>query len=770
MASWRRTRLVALAAVALVAICRPATAEAQALANCKVWKVTGVQTTEKVPDKPGVTHDLIKGDASGNVEIICDDLRLYADELERYSDSDWIFLRGHVLLQEPTIRINAASGRVNRLTHLGTFNQVSGTVVRELKPGETKAAIEDPDVIFSGESLEKVGPKKYKLTHGQITTCTQPTPRWDLGTSTAVITPGENVVVTNMVLRVKSVPLFYLPALYFPINKEGRSTGVLPPSFGSSSLLGFDLQNAFFWAIDRSQDATFTHDWYKKAGNGFTGEYEYAASPSARGQVSVKLIDQHETDAGSVALPAQKSYFVTGNVNQSLPNNFNLIGSTNYTSSVTSQQLYQQNLADLATSQSYLQASVSGNVGRYRLSVGASRSDYLNGSSPAQRTGALPDIQFAIPDTPVAHTQIYFGMPIDTVYRLDQSNVDDPTTNRSLWRSDLKPTLRVPISSLPFLNVTSTASWELTMWSKSADPTNVSIALDQPIWRQVFTFDTTLTGPTFSRVFNTPDSGYSEKLKHVVEPSLTFEWVSPVHDLHPVQVDGTDYLVGGTTNITYGLTNHLLARRKTKDGTPGQSSEILNVKITQTYSTNAQAAAANSSYTGSVFNPTTTVGISNFTPVALTVNANPSERLNGTFYLNYDTFFHGIASLGASSRLTDGTVQLSTGWSKTNVIDGNPQGFEVGGNNLNFQTAFRPADKKVGASYEFSWNIAQSVLVEQRAQISYNSQCCGISFNYQQLQGFGTFKPDRRFGVSISLAGLGSLSNPSTTGDNSAIR
>src|SRR5262249_2093184 len=160
------------------------------------------------------------------------------------------------------------------------------------------------------------------------TTCTQPTPRWDLGTSTAIITPGERVVVTNMVLRVKNVPLFYLPALYFPINKEGRSTGVLPPSFGSSSLLGFDLQNAFFWAIDRSQDATFTHDWYKKAGNGYTGEYEYAASPSARGQVSVRLIDQHETDAGSVPLPAQKSYFVTGNVNQSLPNNFNLVGST----------------------------------------------------------------------------------------------------------------------------------------------------------------------------------------------------------------------------------------------------------------------------------------------------------------------------------------------------------------------------------------------------------------------------------------------------------
>jgi len=279
-----------------------------------------------------------------------------------------------------------------------------------------------------------------------------------------------------------------------------------------------------------------------------------------------------------------------------------------------------------------------------------------------------------------------------------------------------------------------------------------------------------MTGPTFSRVFNTPDSGYAEKLKHIIEPSITFEWVSPVHDLHPVLLDSTDYLVGGTTNVTYSVTNHLLARRKSKDGAPGQSGEILTVKVMQTYASNALAAATNSSFTGSSFNPSTTVGVSNFTPVNVNVSATPTERLNGTFFLNYDAHFHGISSVGANSRLTDGVVQVSTNWTKTNIFDASLERFSVAGHSLGLETKYRPADRKFGASYEFNWNIAQKILVEQRAQVSYNSQCCGISFNYQELQGFGTFKPDRRFGVSISLAGLGSLSNPSTSGDNTVIR
>ena len=71
--------------------------------------------------------------------------------------------------------------------------------------------------------------------------------------------------------------------LYYPTKEEDRATGILFPTYGISSLRGQSIHNAFFWAINRSQDATFMHDWYSKAGQGVganTGT-TWAAAPTA---------------------------------------------------------------------------------------------------------------------------------------------------------------------------------------------------------------------------------------------------------------------------------------------------------------------------------------------------------------------------------------------------------------------------------------------------------------------------------------------------------
>ena len=65
-----------------------------------------------------------------------------------------------------------------------------------------------------------------------------------------------------MMLKVKGVPALYLPYMYYPLSNDNRSTGFLMPSYGSSTYKGHTISNAFFWAINRSQDATFLHDWY----------------------------------------------------------------------------------------------------------------------------------------------------------------------------------------------------------------------------------------------------------------------------------------------------------------------------------------------------------------------------------------------------------------------------------------------------------------------------------------------------------------------------
>ena len=57
-----------------------------------------------------------------------------------------------------------------------------------------------------------------------------------------------------------------------------------------------------------------------------------------------------------------------------------------------------------------------------------------------------------------------------------------------------------------------------------------------------------------------------------------------------VKFDGSDYDVGGTMSLNYGLTNRLLAKRK-RDGKPGDVRTILTASLSQTYHTERARAA-----------------------------------------------------------------------------------------------------------------------------------------------------------------------------------
>src|SRR6185295_10084126 len=88
---------------------------------------------------------------------------------------------------------------------------------------------QDPDVYFYGEQLEKLGVRKYRVTRGGFTTCVQPTPRWEVTSKSVVLNLSEYAISRNTVLRVKGVPVMYLPVLYYPIKDGDRTTGILLP-------------------------------------------------------------------------------------------------------------------------------------------------------------------------------------------------------------------------------------------------------------------------------------------------------------------------------------------------------------------------------------------------------------------------------------------------------------------------------------------------------------------------------------------------------------
>ena len=307
--------------IALVVTC--SSAEAQQIAGCQTQKSWTI-------DQPGKDHIKL----IGQVQINCTDETFFADEIEIFNDQNRVIATGNVVFTSGTSRIAAERADFNTVTKTGTFYQAAGSATmqddkpptprpgRPAKPEKSMFGTQEADVYFYGEKIDKVGEKKYKVTKGGFTTCLQPTPRWKLTSGTVTVKLEHYALLTNALMKVKDVPILYLPAFYYPMRKDDRATGFLIPTYGASTIKGQTLSNAFFWAISRSQDATFMHDWFSKTGQAFGGEYRYIQGPGSDGYIRAYNLREHEasytTDGVETTTPERTSYQINGNMSQKI--------------------------------------------------------------------------------------------------------------------------------------------------------------------------------------------------------------------------------------------------------------------------------------------------------------------------------------------------------------------------------------------------------------------------------------------------------------------
>ena len=738
-------------------LCLPVLARAQdnPLSSCKVSRMDKeAYDGNPVADVPNV----FEWKFVGSVKIVCDDTTIDADEVHYRDDQDIVYASGHVVFTQKGTRISADRAQLDRKTHQGTFFdaiailQLSNTGVDRSMFGGM-----EPDAVFYGERIEKIGDRMYKLTNGAFTTCDQPTPRWEMAASSVVFVPDKHAILKNMVLKVKDVPVFYVPAFYYPINKENRATGFLMPQYGSSTVGGFTLGNAFFWAINRSQDATFFHDFYSRTGQSYATEYRYAEAPGSDGRAYFRMFNEKPLlapDGVTVTTPARRSFNIQGNMSQALGAHVRASARTDFFSSVETQQLFQQNIEERSRRTRTSGGEIYGIWKQYRVSGRVALTDTFYGLS-AQRQGVAPQVSFGIAEKPIGRSPVYFGLASDFASFLRQTDLSTPTpaTSLNLRRLDFNPVVRVPLSRWPFLTVTTNASLRLTRWSDSLEN---DTQVDVPIRRSLFEYTASVTGPMFTRIFNTPTNGYAEKFKHLIAPSFSIQRFTPFDEsARIVKLDYIDQITGGFTQMRYGLTNRILAKRKQS---PTGSSEILSVDVSQSYYSVSTAAIADQENQSSLETPPT----SNFSPIRMNVNAHPSDDTSGQFQLEYDHQFGALRRMGASGTLNTRVVQATAGWSKRFVIPKLPA-YSIGTHSLNASVTIRKPEGHIGGSWSWLWDVQQRVLQHNRITGFYNSQCCGIAAEYQRevfAQAIHGIAVDRRINFSFMLAGLGTFSNP----------
>jgi LPS-assembly protein len=719
----------------------------------------------------------------GHVEMARGDIKIYADDVKFTSDDHRALATGNVVFAQGNNRISAERADFNVDTRLGTFYSATG--MADIQPArqparQGAAAIpqmpgQETTVIFFGDTVEKIGPRKYRITNGGFTTCVQPTPRWDLHADTVVLNIDHYTVLRQAVLNVKGVPLFYLPVMYYPTKKENRATGFLLPTYGISTIRGQSLHNAFFWAIDRSEDLTFTHDWFSKTGQGVGSEYRYNFGGGSDGNLRGFYLDQKATnyalaDGTFSTLAASRSSEIRGSANQTLPGGLRARARVDYFSDITTMQTFNTNIADASRSQRTVGSNVVGGWGSYTLAGTLDRTESFYNQTNSAVTGSWPRVALTRNERPIPGTPLYFsvGSEYARLLRDNRTEIVEPDqslttieTDQSLTRLDLTPQIRFPFRKWQWFTVNSTLGWRDTYYTRSLDQ-NLTV-VDEGVNRRFVQAQAQFTGPTFVRVWETPDSGYAERFKHSIEPSLTVTRTSSIdNSARIVQLDTSDFIVGNVTQYAYGVTNRLYAKRRATAGQTSQAREIANVELTQTYYTDQRAGQFDpryaSSFSGAAQN--------NFSPIALTVRAMPIDAVNASLRAEFDSQYHALRTITATGSYTwSGLGQTTVGWSKRAFIDG-LSGFNdpnLLDHYINTSSTLHTRDNRYGGVYSLNYDARHATVLQQRISAFYNSQCCGIALEYQTYNFAGGLTgslvpADHRFFVSFSLAGLGNFS------------
>jgi LPS-assembly protein len=705
-----------------------------------------------------------KFECSGNHCILNGDVELplpggqgkfFADQIELFGDKDLLVASGNVVFANAEGRLAAERAEFDLKKKTGTFYTASGTMPLGTAADPQQFGNQAADVYFWGEVIERLGDQKYKVTHGGFTTCVQPTPRWELFTGSVVLNLNDYAVAKNTVLRVKGVPVIYMPWVYYPIQDDDRATGFLLPTYGTSTLRGQAISNAFFWAIGRSQDATFFHDWFTRAGQGFGTEYRYVAAAQSFGNIKVYRIDQNEheyTDNGVTStLPATKSLELAGNMNHLVSRNIRARARLEYFSDVTTQQLYYQDLYKATRNNRLIEGGLTAAFGPTSTSLLYQRSEYFNDADSSTLYGSTPRVTTTVAPQRIFGSPVYASLNTEYSYLPSRSISDGVvTSDNSHGRFDMTPTLRAPLSRLTFLSVNTSVNYRATYYSRSAGPTGGTVS--DPYFRQYSSMHTDIVGPVFTRIWDRPTSVFAERLKHVIEPAFSVDMTSRIADFAktPVVSDVSEFVVGSAGQLTYGLTNRFFAKGKTVGDKRGQTREFITVGIQQTAYTNPQSAQYDSAYQSAFGYPFPR----DRSPVALTGRVSPTSLLDGNLRAEYDTYGLGLQLLSAGGGINSRRASFNANYSWRDLNDSNF---------MSASTTMRWLDGRANGTYSLSWDIGRSYVVSQSIVGSYLAQCCGLQlefqkFNYPESSGI-PIASDTRFNFGFVLAGLGTFSN-----------
>ncbi|HYB98098.1 MAG TPA: LPS assembly protein LptD [Candidatus Limnocylindrales bacterium] len=238
-------------------------------------------------DRLEVQEEGDKVRAEGNVQVQWESSRLQAGTIAVDQDERKVSATGAVQYDSSEVRATADSVALDVDQETGTLENVDVRI-----RGESGR--------FGGARAEKLEGRRFRLQDGYFTTCgfdENSEPDWQLRAGSLDVQLDDYARLRSGRFEIKGTPVLYVPYLVLP-TKETRQSGFLAPEIAHSSRRGFVLAEPYFWAIDKSQDLTFTGVLETEARVGLDAEYRYRPSRRRFGSVQVAYYNEELRGGG----------------------------------------------------------------------------------------------------------------------------------------------------------------------------------------------------------------------------------------------------------------------------------------------------------------------------------------------------------------------------------------------------------------------------------------------------------------------------------------
>ncbi len=140
------------------------------------------------------------------------------------------------------------------------------------------------------------------VDQGTYTTCNGDDPDWYVSANTLDLDKAQETgVAYGATLFFKDVPLLAAPAMSFPLT-AGRKSGLLPPTFGTTSSGGFEIMVPYYFNIAPNRDFTLYPRMISKRGYQLGGDARYLEQ-SFHGETKFEYLpDDQETKKDRYAI------------------------------------------------------------------------------------------------------------------------------------------------------------------------------------------------------------------------------------------------------------------------------------------------------------------------------------------------------------------------------------------------------------------------------------------------------------------------------------